>query len=130
MIISFYDNKYRYNIPNNNNSGEEYMESNLENIKNIFSKMQEDGRDISQALKWEYFFVSQEEERLKQIYKELKDHKYLLESIHQTDDKRWVLQASKTEILAPEKLHKRNISFNELAEHYKSIYDRWNVGKD
>jgi hypothetical protein len=106
------------------------MQSNLENIKNIFSKMQEDGWDISQALKWGFIFVSQEEDRLKQIYKELKDHKYLLESIHQADDKMWVLQASKKEILAPEKLHRRNISFNELAAHFNSIYDRWDVGKD
>ena len=106
------------------------MESSLENIKNIFNKMKEEGWDISQAHKWGYFFVSQEEDKLKQIYRELKDRKYSLESIQQADDKKWVLQTSKTEILAPEKLHKRNISFNELAEHYNSIYDRWDVGKN
>ena len=106
------------------------MESNLESIKNIFSKMQEDGWNISKELKWGFFFVSHKEDRLKQIYEELKDREYLLESIYQADDEKWVLQASKTEILAPEKLHRRNISFNELAEHYDSIYDRWVVGKD
>jgi len=106
------------------------MESNLESIKNIFSKMQENGWNISQELTWGFFFVSQEEGRLKQIYKELKDRKYLLESIHKDDDEKWVLRASKKEILVPEKLHRRNISFNELAEHYDSIYDRWVVGKD
>lgn len=106
------------------------MESNLEKIKSMFDKMQENGWDITQPLKWGFFFVSREEKNLKQIYEELKNHGYILESIHQFDDSIWVLQTSKTEVLVPEKLHRRNISFNELASVYDSEYDGWDAGKE
>jgi hypothetical protein len=53
-----------------------------------------------------------------------------MESLHEADDKSWVLQVSKSEVLDPEKLHKRNISFNQLAEYCEvELYDGWDVGK-
>jgi hypothetical protein len=105
------------------------MESNLEKIKSMFDKIQENGWDIMHPLKWGFFFVSREEEKLKQVYEELKNHGYILESIHQPDNITWVLQVSKIETLVPEKLHRRNISFNDLASIYDSEYDGWDVGK-
>ena len=104
------------------------MDENLEKIKVIFGEMEENGWDITGPLKWGFFFMSGEEDNLKQIYEELKDHSYVFESIHQDGDK-WVLRVSKMEVLAPEKLHRRNVSFAELASAYGSIYDGWDAGK-
>lgn len=105
------------------------MESSLENINHIFSKMKENGWDTTQPLKWGFFFMSQHKKNLTQIYEELKDFHYTLENIHRSDTGVWVLQASKTETLLPDKLHRRNISFNDLASVYDSIYDGWDVGQ-
>jgi hypothetical protein len=105
------------------------MESNIENINQIFYKMKENGWDTTQPLKWGFFFIGQHKKNLIKIYEELKDYSYTLENIHQTDDGVWVLQASKTEALLPDKLHQRNISFNDLAIAYDSIYDGWDVGQ-
>ena len=105
------------------------MISNEENVINMYGKMKHDGWDSSSPLKWGFFFVSDREDNLKSIYSELADHSYNVENIYQADEKKWVLQVSKVETLAPDKLHRRNIAFNDLADAYESIYDGWDVGK-
>ena len=105
------------------------MNWNEENIINIFAKMASDGWNTDKPLKWGFFFFSQDEENLKLIFSELSDYGYDIESLHQIEDGNWVLQVSKTEILKSDKLHRRNIAFNELAEAYNSIYDGWDVEK-
>ncbi|MBN1644080.1 MAG: ribonuclease E inhibitor RraB [Dehalococcoidales bacterium] len=106
------------------------MEWDLNKVIMIFNKMKEDGWDTSTPLKWGFFFMNSELEPLKRALNELKDYNYKLESIHETDDHTWVMQVSKTEILTPEKLHARNISFKELAYQLKiDVYDGWDVGK-
>lgn len=104
------------------------MDEDLEKIKAMFGKMEKNGWDTTRPLKWGFFFMSRNEKNLKQIYEKLKDYGYVFENIHQDEDL-WVLQSSKTESLTPEKLHKRNMSFVELACAYDSIYDGWDVGK-
>ena len=50
--------------------------------------------------------------------------------LHGADDGAWVLQVSKTEVLAADKLHRRNLAFNDLAAHCGvDSYDGWDVGK-
>lgn len=106
------------------------MECNEESIISIFSKMEADGWDTQKPLKWGFFFFSNEEENLHSIFSELSDHDYKIENIHKNEDNEWVMQVSKTEILTSDKLHRRNMAFNELAEAYGSYYDGWDVGKN
>ena len=105
------------------------MEPNKENIDSVFLKMKREGWDTMQPLPWGFFFYSKTEDNLKSIYSELIDHDYNVEEIRQNDDKEWVLHMSKAEVLAADKLHRRNIAFNELADAYDSYYDGWDVGK-
>lgn len=104
------------------------MECNLENLINVFNKMSDDGWDINSPSKWGFFFFSNSKETSENIFKEMKDYNYVIEDLYQNDDV-WILHVSKTETLKPEKLHGRNIQFNELAEAYNSIYDGWDVSK-
>ena len=105
------------------------MLPNQQSVIDTFEKMQGDGWDTSKPLKWGFFFFGSIKDNLKGIFSELSDSDYSVESVHQTDDKQWVLQVSKVEALASDKLHRRNIAFNELAEAYDSLYDGWDVGK-
>jgi len=108
---------------------EKIMESNEENINTAFSQMESEGWKTQEPLTWGFFFYSNEEENLKSVFSELSDHDYNIESLQQNEDNKWVMQVSKTEVLAPDKLHRRNMAFNELAEAYGSFYDGWDVGK-
>ena len=105
------------------------MKPNKENLKCIFNRMESDGWDVTKSLKWGFFFFSKKEENLYKIFGELSDHKYNLESIHKNEDNWWVMQVSKIEPLTYNKLHRRNIAFNELAEVYDSLYDGWDVAR-
>ena len=68
-------------------------------------------------------------EPLRRIVKELDGHNYLVERLEQADNGTWVLAVSKCEILAVDKLHRRNLAFNDLAEHCgAALYDGWDVG--
>ena len=105
------------------------MESNLENIVRIFNEMQKNGWDTTSPKKWGFFFMNSSPEPLKKLFKELEEYEYKCESLHQASDGTWVLQASKTETLTTEKLHRRNLSFNDLAVHCGvELYDGWDVG--
>ena len=106
------------------------MQCNLESVQATFAKMTADGWDANTPLKWGFFFVHSSKEPLLKVFGELQDHGYKTESIHQSDDGAWVLQVSKTEVLAAEKLHRRNLAFNDLADHCGvDSYDGWDVGK-
>ncbi|GAB2863772.1 ribonuclease E inhibitor RraB [Hymenobacter ruber] len=99
-------------------------------IKNMFRKMTAEGWDVNSALKWGFFFIDKDKNKLLEIFTELEDHSYSIEEFHQADDGNWVLQVSKIDTLTPEKLHRRNLAFNELAIQYGvDLYDGWDVGK-
>jgi hypothetical protein len=106
------------------------MQWSLENAQAAFAKMTANGWDTAAPLKWGFFFMHSSKEPLLSVFGELKNHAYVLESLHQAEDGTWVLQVSKTEILAADKLHRRNISFCELAQHCGvDLYDGWDAGK-
>ena len=108
------------------------MIPNLDNLIELFHKMQADGFDTNSPLKWGFYFVDTDKEKLKRVFLELKDKNYILEKIYLVDDSdtEWTLHASKIDTLTPEKLHKRNMAFNELADYCKvSLYDGWDVEK-
>ena len=106
------------------------MTSNLDNLIEIFRKMKADGFDIMSPLKWGFYFVDPSEEKLPYVFDQLKDSDYHLEDIYLADDGKWTLHASKIDTLTAEKLHKRNIAFNELADLCQiEMYDGWDVEK-
>ncbi len=106
------------------------MTSNLDNLIDTFNRMKADGFDENAPLKWGFYFVDTNKKKLQNVFNELKDNNYILEDIYLTDDNNWTLFASKIDILTPEKLHKRNIAFNELAHFCEvELYDGWDVEK-
>jgi len=105
------------------------VESNEEDIESIYANMKSEGWNIDEPLVWGFFFYSNEEGKLNSIFEELSEHEYKIESIHENEDSEWVMQVQKIETLAADKLHRRNIAFNELAEAYGSYYDGWDVGQ-
>lgn len=106
------------------------MRSDLSKLEETFNQMKNDGFDTSSQLKWGFFFFDTSKAKLENLYNELKDHDYVLEDLNLMDDQEWRLYVSKIETLTPEGLHKRNMAFNDLAEHCNvSLYDGWDVEK-
>ncbi|MBX2901186.1 MAG: ribonuclease E inhibitor RraB [Cyclobacteriaceae bacterium] len=104
------------------------MKSDLENIKAIFNKMSTDKWDINNDLTWGFFFVDKDYKKLSGVFEELKDKGYKKTKLDRGDDGLWTLQVSKRETLTPEKLHKRNLAFNDLADYWEiNMYDGWDV---
>ncbi|MGI4867283.1 MAG: ribonuclease E inhibitor RraB [Janthinobacterium lividum] len=106
------------------------MNSSLQNLEELFSQMQRDGLDTSLTMKWGFFFLDKNKKKLAEVFTELEDSNYKLESIYkaETSSKLWTLHVSKLDILTPEKLHKRNLAFNNLADHCEiALYDGWDV---
>lgn len=93
------------------------MELNLERLIITFEKMNSNGFDTNKELKWGFYFVDVDKSKLENVYNELGEKNYILEGLYQNEDFLWSLHTSKIDILTPEKLHKRNIAFNELAWH-------------
>lgn len=106
------------------------MQSDLNRLIATFDKMNNDGFDTDNYLKWGFFFIDKNENNLRMLFEELEGSGYKFESIREYDKDNLMLYVIKIDILSPEKLHKRNIAFNELAEHFSvSLYDGWDVEK-
>lgn len=105
------------------------MDSDLERLVEAFQSMKAYGWDTNSEMKWGFFFVDPSKEKLEAVYGALQDKEYMLEAIYQVEDsKMWTLHASKIERLTPEKLHRRNLAFHELADHFAvECYDGWDV---
>lgn len=105
------------------------METSQASIDGMYSKMAQDGWDTFAPLKWGYYFMAGWEEALKLIHRELADSRYLLESIHQSEgeDGGWTMFVSKVETLPADKLFRRCMAFNELADEYGALFDGWDV---
>ncbi|CAM0999785.1 ribonuclease E inhibitor RraB [Rhodanobacter sp. Root179] len=106
------------------------MDANFERLIELFRHMEADGFDTSRPLKWGFFFFASTRASLHKVLEELVSHDYVVEQFEETEHENWVLQVSKTETLACEKLHRRNIAFNDLAESCGvDLYDGWDVGR-
>jgi len=106
------------------------MEPSQQDIDEIYSQMENGGWDTASDLKWGFFFFSEAEDKLKDIYSELADHDYSIENVRKNEDGEWILQVSKVEALAPDKLFRRCVAFNELAAAYGAHFDGWDVEKN
>ncbi len=105
------------------------MNVDQETIEQMYFRMEQDGWDTTTPLKWGFFFVSKDEENLKGVYSELVGHGYEVGNIDVDEDGDWTLQVSKLEVLGSDKLCRKCIAFNDLAEAYESYFDGWDVGK-
>jgi hypothetical protein len=105
------------------------MECNEDSIKKMFARMTSDGWDTTKPLKWGFVFMHNEPEALRSVVKELDGHTYAIDRFEENEDGLWVLAVSKNEVLTPEKLHRRNLAFNDLASYCGvALYDGWDVG--
>ncbi len=92
--------------------------------------MVKNGWDTNSPMKWGFFFYDKDKENLHAVYAELEESGYTLEDIYQVEDNDnyWTLNATKIDTLTPEKLHKRNLAFNDLADYCGvKCYDGWDV---
>lgn len=93
--------------------------------------MQNAGFNLKNELKWSFFFINKTRSELEKVYDEMKEKNYRIEKLEEVDTGEWVLQVSKMDVLTPEKLHKRNIAFNDLADYCNiDLYDGWDVSKE
>ncbi|MES2764441.1 MAG: ribonuclease E inhibitor RraB [Bacteroidota bacterium] len=102
-----------------------------DNLVQLFKNMNEEGFATDSELRWSFYFVDSNKENLLKVFSELEEKDYTLAEIYKVeDDEDWILKASKVDILTPEKLHRRNIAFNELAAYCGvDEYDGWDVEK-
>lgn len=105
------------------------MKANEENINIIYSKMVKDGWHVTLPLKWGFFFIGNAKGSLQEVFTELVEHNYQCEHIQQNENNEWVLRVTKIETVPSDKLHRRNLAFNELAAAYDCCYDGWDVEK-
>ena len=81
-------------------------------------------------MKWGFFFCDRSKNKLHVVLAELTESGYELEGIYQVEnnDDYWTLNVTKIDILSAEKLHRRNLAFNDLAKHCEvAYYDGWDV---
>lgn len=98
-----------------------------EHFQNIFDELTNKGFHVKKPLLWTFFFYSSSKNSLTRVVKELDGYGYTIEVIG--SDNEFRLMASKSEILIPEKLEKRNTAFYELADYCNVAFDGWEVSK-
>jgi hypothetical protein len=97
----------------------------------ILARMQANGFELSTPLCWGFYFADGDRVPLERVSAELTEYGYLMVELRQMETGTgWLLHMSKTEILPPDKLHRRNIAFNELAEYCGAAsYDGWDAAQ-
>lgn len=107
------------------------MISNLERLQETFSNMEADGFAINSHLKWGFYFVDENKGKLENVYELLREKDYIQENIFGIEGENvCTLHVSKVDVLTPEKLHRRNLAFNDLATYCDvEMYDGWDVEK-
>ena len=105
------------------------MKWNENRLKQAFANMNAEGWDTSKPLKWGFTFMDTQKDKLLDVYNELKEHNYNIEFLKFRDDLNlWVLYVIKEETLPFDKLHRRNLAFEELADYCDvKLYDGWDV---
>ena len=100
--------------------------SNLIRLKKVYDELFSKGFDLNQPMQWNFYFLSKEKTLLDKVIEELKGFEYSF--IINKKDNYYRLIASKTEVLAPEKLNNRITAFHELAEFVGiDSFDGWDV---
>ena len=58
----------------------------LGTVKNTFRKITANGWDTDSALRWGFFFIDKDKDKLLNVFTELEEHSYSIEELHQADD--------------------------------------------
>ena len=112
------------------------IESQLENIEEMFRNMSENGWNVEGDLLFGYFFFHRTEQDLKNLLHHLSAKSYELAELFEIEDGstgkgtgRFVLHVERVETHSPESLAKRNVEFTELAVSWHiDLYDGFDVG--
>ena len=106
------------------------MTTDFNSIDTIFKKMELDGFDTSKPLRWGFHFIDTNKTNLEDLFNELKDYGYFIDTFEKNNSIEWQLRVVKEDTLDAEKLHKRNLAFNNLAQYCNvKLYDGWDVEK-
>lgn len=107
------------------------MKWELNKLDSLFTKMSKDGLDTSSSLQWGFTFMALYKSQLNKVFNELEDYGYILSKMEYREQlSLWILYVTKVEILTYDKLHKRNLAFEELADYLGiHCYDGWDVQK-
>jgi hypothetical protein len=92
--------------------------------------MSSDNWNVKESLNWGFYFFDIQKNKLEKIIPILMKKGFKLNGLDKLDGRNWKLWISKKEVLTPEKLHQRNLEFNELVDYYSVVlYDGWDVEK-
>ena len=106
------------------------MICNIDNLYKAFETMEANNFDSSKELRWGFYFIDDKKDTLKKLSNELKGQNYKAEKIRKINNGEYQLTVNKIDIFTPEKLHERNLAFNELADRFSILcYDGWDVEK-
>ncbi|MEH0154516.1 ribonuclease E inhibitor RraB [Limibacter armeniacum] len=107
------------------------MKWELSRIYYAFEKLSNLNWDTSNDLKWGFTFFAKSKTTLNKIFDELVDYNYHIDKFEKREDlDLWMLHVTKIETLLPDKLHRRNLAFEQLANSFdESDYDGWSVEK-
>ncbi|WP_433900869.1 DUF695 domain-containing protein [Sphingobacterium puteale] len=111
-----------------NNSQSQSYKIPLEEIEEMFSKMEANGVYTDRTLLWGYFFTADKKDHFNQITKELKNQNFELVEIFQADDKSYWLHLERKEIHNPKSLFELDKVLYNVAKKYEVTYDGFDVG--
>ncbi len=108
------------------------MKWNEEKLRQAFVNMEKEGWNTTTPLKWGFSFMDSDKNKLLDVFNELKEYGYDIELLDFKDNLNlWLLYIVKTEILTIDKLNRRNLSFEELANYYEvECYDGWDAQRN
>ncbi len=96
----------------------------------IFEELEKEGWDIASQLKWSFFFLDNNKAKLNLVFTELVNSDYKLKELKKVNGV-WRLHVMKFERLTPEKLFKRNLAFDVVADFFDiQCYDGWEVSRN
>lgn len=102
---------------------------NIEQIRQLFERMEAQGVDLSKPHLYGYFFFDKERRGLERLSEEVLKDGYKLVNLEQIEESRFRLHIEKVETHTPESLFQRGLAFTKIATKYSiDVYDGWDVG--
>ncbi len=100
----------------------------IEKIEDMYSNMKSNGVDIKSDFLYGYFFISNQQEKLRKAVPELENMSFRFVEIYQTDDKNWWLHVERIESHSAKTLFDLNKKLYAIADKYKIEYDGFDLG--
>lgn len=101
----------------------------IEQIRQIFIRLEAQGVDLRTPHLFGYFFFDKERHGLERLSEEVLKNGYTVASLEQIEDGKFRLHVEKTESHTPESLYQRGLALTEIATKYSvDVYDGFDVG--